>query len=101
MKWNCWNRPESADVTFPTRFSSNFCPMPKIQFNRWSRYLLVLALGASAAGLRAGSSLLENSPFVPADGSAAAGMNPESLPLELCSVVKLGDDYEFSIYDPA
>ena len=55
--------------------------MPKIQFNRWSRYLLVLALGASAAGLRAGSSLLENSPFVPADGSAAAGMNPESLPL--------------------
>ena len=72
-----------------------------IRIYRFARHCVTLALGAAVVGLHASSNLVENSPFIPADGSAATAANPESLPLELCSVVKLGDDYEFSIYDPA
>jgi hypothetical protein len=50
--------------------------------------------------VQAGSNLLENSPFLPPNVSAA-GAAQEAAPLELRSVLKAGGEYEFSLYDPA
>ena len=50
--------------------------------------------------VQAGSNLLENSPFLPPNVSAA-GAALEAAPLELRSVLKAGGEYEFSLYDPA
>lgn len=50
--------------------------------------------------VQAGSNLLENSPFLPPNLSAA-GAAQEAAPLELRSVLKAGGEYEFSLYDPA
>ena len=50
--------------------------------------------------VQAGSNLLENSPFLPPNVSAA-GAAQETAPLELRSVLKAGGEYEFSLYDPA
>jgi hypothetical protein len=49
--------------------------------------------------VQAGSNLLENSPFLPPNLSAA-GAAQEAAPLELRSVLKAGGEYEFSLYDP-
>jgi hypothetical protein len=60
-----------------------------------------LFLGVTLAGLplRAGSNLLENSPFLPAAGAAATAQ--QTAPLELRSVLKEGGEYQFSLYDAA
>ena len=50
--------------------------------------------------VQAGSNLLENSPFLPPNLSAA-GAAQDAAPLELRSVLKAGGEYEFSLYDPA
>jgi hypothetical protein len=50
--------------------------------------------------VQAGSNLLENSPFLPPNVSAA-GAAQDAAPLELRSVLKAGGEYEFSLYDPA
>ena len=50
--------------------------------------------------VQAGSNLLENSPFLPPNLSAA-GAAQEAAPLELRSVLKAGGEYEFSLYDSA
>ena len=47
---------------------------------------------------RAASNLLENSPFLPIN--LASGAAQETAPLELRSIVREGDAYEFSLYDP-
>jgi len=51
-------------------------------------------------GLRAGSNLLDNSPFLPVTAAAAAAAK-DTAPLELRSIIKVGESYEFSLYDPA
>ena len=59
-----------------------------------------LLVGAGATfPARAASNLLENSPFLPIN--LASGAAQETAPLELRSIVREGDDYEFSLYDPA
>jgi hypothetical protein len=50
--------------------------------------------------VQAGSNLLENSPFLPPNVSAA-GAAQDAAPLELRSVLKAGGEYEFSLYNPA
>jgi hypothetical protein len=47
----------------------------------------------------AGSNLLENSPFLPPNN--ALGAAQEATPLELRSILKAGNVYEFSLYDTA
>lgn len=59
--------------------------------------LLTVAVGALP--IRAGSNLLESSPFLPPN--TAAGASQESAPLELRSILREGGDFEFSLYDPA
>lgn len=64
--------------------------------------LLAALLLCAATGIRlAASSLLENSPFVPAAGPAAATVAEEKSQLELCSIVRIGDEIEFNLYDSA
>jgi hypothetical protein len=64
-----------------------------------SLFLPLLAVAASALPIRAGSGLLENSPFLPPN--TAAGTAQEASPLELRSILRTGGDFEFSLYDPA
>jgi hypothetical protein len=63
--------------------------------------VIVSLLGATvvALPLRAASNLIENSPFLPASGVAGAAQ--QSAPLELRSILKEGDGYEFSLFDAA
>jgi hypothetical protein len=63
--------------------------------------LIVPLMGATmvALPLHAASNLIENSPFLPANG--AAGAAQQSAPLELRSILKEGGEYEFSLYDAA
>jgi hypothetical protein len=58
-------------------------------------FLLLIPI-ASAMG---SSNLLENNPFLPTSSASVARDN--SAPLELRSVLKDGDGYQFSLYDPA
>jgi hypothetical protein len=53
---------------------------------------------AVAWPLAAASNLLESSPFLP-PSSAGGAAAKETAPLELRSILKTGDDYEFSLYD--
>ena len=62
--------------------------------------LLLLGMVPLVLPVQAGSNLLENSPFLPPNLSAA-GAAQEAAPLELRSVLKAGGEYEFSLYDPA
>jgi hypothetical protein len=64
-----------------------------------SLLLPLLAVAAGALPVRAGSNLLENSPFLPPNTSAGAAQ--EASPLELRSILRAGGDFEFSLYDPA
>lgn len=64
-----------------------------------SLLLPLLAIAAGALPIRAGSTLLENSPFLPPNTSAGAAQ--EASPLELRSILRAGGDFEFSLYDPA
>jgi hypothetical protein len=59
--------------------------------------LILVLLGAPAAVPAA--ELLQSSPFLPPGTAATAAA--DSGPLELRSIVRLGDTYEFSIYDTA
>jgi hypothetical protein len=63
------------------------------------RIVPLLSAAAMALPLSAGSNLLENSPFMPPNSSGAAAR--EATPLELRSILRDGDDYEFSLYDTA
>jgi hypothetical protein len=56
-------------------------------------------VAAGALPLRAGSTLLENSPFLPPNISG--GASQEASPLELRSILRAVGDFEFSLYDPA
>ncbi len=60
---------------------------------------LLFGLATAALPLRAGSNLLEHSPFLPP--GAAAGAGQEASSLELRGIVKDGPTYEFSLYDSA
>jgi hypothetical protein len=60
---------------------------------------LFLGVALTVLSLRAGSNLLENSPFLPAAGMAATAQ--QAAPLELRSILKEGGEYEFSLYDAA
>jgi hypothetical protein len=62
--------------------------------------LPLLGLVPLVLPVRAGSNLLENSPFLPPNVSAA-GAAQDAAPLELRSVLKAGGEYEFSLYNPA
>ena len=62
--------------------------------------LLLLGMVPLVLPVQAGSNLLENSPFLPPNVSAA-GAAQEAAPLELRSVLKAGGEYEFSLYDSA
>jgi hypothetical protein len=64
-----------------------------------SLLLPLLAMAAGALQIRAGSTLLENSPFLPSN--TVAGAAQEASPLELRSILRAGGDFEFSLYDPA
>lgn len=64
-----------------------------------SLLLPLLAVAAGALPVRAGSTLLESSPFLPP--STAGGAAQEASPLELRSILRSGGDFEFSLYDPA
>lgn len=59
----------------------------------------LLGVVTLAQPVRARSNLLENSPFLPPN--AAAGGVQEVAPLELRSILKVGGNYEFSLYDTA
>jgi hypothetical protein len=59
----------------------------------------LLGVTMVALPLRATSNLIENSPFLPANG--AAGAAQQAAPLELRSILKEGGEYEFSLYDAA
>jgi hypothetical protein len=63
------------------------------------RCRIVPLLSAAVIGLpvSAASNLLENSPFLPPNSSGAAAR--EAAPLELRSIIRVGGDYEFSLYD--
>jgi hypothetical protein len=61
--------------------------------------LLTLGIAPLVLPVQAGSSLLVNSPFLPLSGPA--GTAQEGAPLELRSVFKAGEEYEFSLYDSA
>lgn len=63
------------------------------------RVMPLLGMIMLALPVQAGSNLLENSPFLPPN--AAAGAGAEAAPLELRSVLAVGGDYEFSLYDAA
>ena len=63
------------------------------------RIVPLLSAAAMALPLSAGSNLLENSPFLPPNSPGAAAK--EATPLELRSILRDGDDYEFSLYDTA
>ena len=62
--------------------------------------LLLLGMVPLVLPVQAGSNLLEHSPFLPPNVSAA-GAAQETAPLELRSVLKVGGEYEFSLYDSA
>lgn len=64
-----------------------------------SLLLPLLAVAAAALPVRAGSTLLENSPFLPP--STSGGAAQESSPLELRSILRSGGEFQFSLYDPA
>jgi hypothetical protein len=64
-----------------------------------ARLLGFLASLALAPLLRAETALAASSPFLPADGSAAA--SAENTPLELRGIMADGGGYRFSVYDPA
>jgi hypothetical protein len=64
-----------------------------------SSLLLLLSPVAAVPSLQAGSNLLENSPFLPP--SAVGGAAQEAAPLELRSILKAGNEYEFSLFDAA
>jgi hypothetical protein len=64
-----------------------------------SLLLPLLAVAAGVLPVRAGSGLLESSPFLPPNSSAGAAQ--EASPLELRSILRAGGDFEFSLYDPA
>ena len=53
-----------------------------------------------AVGARADTKLAATSPFLPPDGAAAAA-GAENTPLELRGILRDGDGYRFSIFDPA
>jgi hypothetical protein len=59
----------------------------------------LLGVTMVALPLHATSNLIENSPFLPANG--AAGAAQQAAPLELRSILKEGGEYEFSLYDAA
>jgi hypothetical protein len=59
----------------------------------------LLGVTLAVLPLHAGSNLLENSPFLPATGSAGAAQ--QAAPLELRSILKQGGEFEFSLYDAA
>jgi hypothetical protein len=59
----------------------------------------LLGMLVSALPLQSASNLLDNSPFLPV--GLAAGSAQEAAPLELRSVLKEGNDYEFSLFDTA
>jgi hypothetical protein len=70
-----------------------------MRVNRSILSLIVPLLGPTMVAplLHATSNLIENSPFLPAN--AAAGATQQAAPLELRSILKEGDEYEFSLFD--
>ncbi|HTT56459.1 MAG TPA: hypothetical protein VMF63_05080 [Opitutaceae bacterium] len=65
------------------------------------RWLAPLLTAAALAGpLSAAAGLLDSSPFLPPNAPAGAAAK-DAAPLELRSILKTGDEYEFSLYDTA
>ena len=64
------------------------------------RFLGLLAGLAWSLAARAEPALAPSSPFLPPEASAAAG-SAENTPLELRGILRDGDGYRFSIFDPA
>ena len=65
------------------------------------RRILPLVTAVAMAGpLSAAASLLDTSPFLPPNSPAGAAAGAAA-PLELRSILKAGDEYEFSLYDTA
>lgn len=64
------------------------------------RFLGLLAGLAGGLAARAEPTLAPSSPFLPPDASAAAG-SAENTPLELRGILRDGDGYRYSIFDPA
>jgi hypothetical protein len=64
------------------------------------RHLSLCAGLLLGVGARAETKLAATSPFLPPDGAAAASAG-ENTPLELRGILRDGDGYRFSIFDPA
>jgi len=121
MKWSCWRkndsrpgrprnanpgaRPWSHSRTRVTgrAAGASLALRPNVMNclihpRRWLAPLLSAA--ALAGPLSAASGLLDSSPFLPPNAPAGSAAK-DAAPLELRSILKTGDEYEFSLYDTA
>jgi len=98
-----WPRSDpEPDVTDRTGGASLALSAPVMNLffilGRW--VLPFVSAVAVAAPLSAAASLLDSSPFLPPNSPAGAAANAAA-PLELRSILQIGDHYEFSLYDTA